>query len=303
VGGFIQDQIALIKDRLYLTLGTKVEHALFSGFQVQPSARLLWTPADGHAVWAAVSRAVRTPSRAEVDVRTNVLVTPPVPTDPSGLPTLFRVRGTHDFGSEELIASEIGYRVKPFDWVMIDVAGFYNIYNNLRTTEPGPLPGSGPLPPPIVVPLRVDNKLAGHTVGVEIATTWRLASFWRLQANYSFLDINLDPDRKSLDTVSKTDERLSPRHQVQLLSHLNLPWRLQFDTAAFFVDRLPTFNLRRYLRLDVRLGWRPTQSFEINLVGQNLLEGSHREFDRILGEVSDSTRVQRSVLVYATWRF
>ncbi|MBI2882437.1 MAG: TonB-dependent receptor [Candidatus Methylomirabilis oxyfera] len=304
VGGFMQDQITLIEDRLFLTLGTKVEHALFSGFQVQPSARLLWTPADGHAVWAAVSRAVRTPSRGEVDVRSNALTRPPDPTDPSGLPTLFRAIGSRDFGSEEVIASEIGYRVKPTDWVMIDVAGFYNIYNNLRTSEPGtPFLSSSPAPPHIEVPLRVDNKLAGRTVGVEIATTWRPVSFWKLQLNYSFLDIHLDPDPSSRDTVTKTDEGLSPRHQVQLLSHLNLPWRLQFDTAAYFVDRLPTFDLRRYLRLDVRLGWRPTPAFEINLVGQNLLEGSHREFGTILGDVINTTRVQRSVLVYATWRF
>ncbi|HWR21020.1 MAG TPA: TonB-dependent receptor [Verrucomicrobiae bacterium] len=304
VGGYIQDQITLIADRLYLTLGTKVEHALFSGFQVQPSARLLWTPADGHAVWAAVSRAVRTPSRAEVDVRSDALTVPPDPTDPSGLPTLFRVAGSHDFGSEEVIASEIGYRVKPTDWVMIDITAFYNIYNNLRTTEPGtPFLSSSPAPPHIEVPLRVDNKLAGRTVGVEIATTWRPVSFWKLQLHYSFLDIHLDPDPSSRDTVTKTDEGLSPRHQVQLLSHLNLPWRLQFDTAAYFVDRLPTFDLRRYLRLDVRLGWRPTQAFEINLVGQNLLEGSHREFGTILGDIINTTRVQRSVLVYATWRF
>lgn len=301
VGGYIQDRIALIPDRLYLTLGTKVEHALFSGLQVQPSARLLWTPADGHAVWAAVSRAVRTPSRGEVDVRTDALALPP---GPGGLPTVLRVAGSRDFGTEELIASELGYRVKPTDWVMIDLAAFYNIYNNLRTTEPGvPFPGSGPVPPHIVVPLRVDNKMSGHTVGVEIATTWSPVSFWRLQANYTFLDIHLDPDPTSRDTVSKTDEGLSPRHQVQLLSHLNLPWHLQFDTAAYFVDRLPTFDLRRYLRLDVRLGWRPTPAFEIGLVGQNLLEGSHREFGTILGDIINTTRVQRGGFVYATWRF
>ena len=43
----LQDEFTLVKDRLRLTLGTKVEHNDYTGFEMQPSARLLWTPGDG----------------------------------------------------------------------------------------------------------------------------------------------------------------------------------------------------------------------------------------------------------------
>lgn len=302
VGGFIQDQITLIRDRLHLTVGSKFEHNDLSGFEVQPSARLLWSPHKQHALWAAISRAVRTPSRAEADVRSNVVAIPPDPRDPSGLPTLLQATGSSGFTSEELLASELGYRVQPADWLSVDVAAFYNIYDNLRTVEPGtPFLTLSPAPPHIIVPLLISNKMGGNTYGVEIGTTWRPVNFWRLNANYSFLQINLHLDPSSQDT--KADEGRSPRHQVQLLSHLDLPWNLQFDTAAYFVDRLPSFDIPRYLRLDLRLGWRPTEALDISLVGQNLLDDRHREFGRIFGEDLNPTEVQRSVYVKATWRF
>src|SRR5438046_8236071 len=65
---FLQDELTLIKNRLRLTVGSKFEHNDFTGFEVQPSGRLLWTPDEKQSLWASVSRAVRTPSRAEDDV-------------------------------------------------------------------------------------------------------------------------------------------------------------------------------------------------------------------------------------------
>src|SRR5438552_3237702 len=63
--GFVQDEITLVKDRLHLTLGTKIEHNDYTGFEVQPSARLAWRLSQQQTVWAATSRAVRTPSRID----------------------------------------------------------------------------------------------------------------------------------------------------------------------------------------------------------------------------------------------
>ncbi len=62
---FIQDKITLDPKTWFLTLGTKFEHNTYTGFEVEPDARLQWHPDEQQMVWASVSRAVRTPSRLE----------------------------------------------------------------------------------------------------------------------------------------------------------------------------------------------------------------------------------------------
>ncbi len=300
VSGFIQDQIALIRDRLVLTLGSKFEHNSYSDFEAQPNARLVYSPNAWNRIWTAVSRAVRTPARFERDVRTDTAAFP----GPGGMTTLVQTLGNSDFTSEEELAFELGYRVQPVEWLSIDLAGFYTIYDNLRTAEPGvPVPALSASPPHIVLPFRLDNRMSGNTYGVEIASAWHPLSFWRLHLNYSYLEIKLHPDQTSAEPTA--DERRSPRHQVQLRSLVDLPWRLQFDTSVFFVDRLPKLvpSVPSYVRLDLRLGWRPTQAFDLSLVGQNLLDNRHPEWGSIFGVPVQPLEVQRSVYVQASWRF
>jgi iron complex outermembrane receptor protein len=300
VSGFIQDQITLIQDRLTLTLGSKFEHNSYSGFEAQPNARLLYSPNDWNRVWAAVSRAVRTPARFERDVQVNAAAFP----GPGGLTTLVQTAGNSDFSSEDLLAFELGYRVQPVEWLSVDLAGFYTIYDNLRTSEPGtPTLAAGASHPHIVQPFGFDNRMSGNTYGLEISSTWRPVSFWRLHLNYSYLKIELHPDATSVEKTQ--DQRRSPRHQVQARSILDLPWHLQFDASAFFVDRLPKLEpaVPSYLRLDLRLGWRPTKTFDLSLVGQNLLDNRHPEWSGIFGVPVKPTEVQRSGYVQATWRF
>ena len=65
--GFAQDEI-MLQERLFLTLGSKLEHNDYTGWEVEPSARLQWNFTSKQMVWAAVSRAVRTPSRYDEDL-------------------------------------------------------------------------------------------------------------------------------------------------------------------------------------------------------------------------------------------
>lgn len=62
---FAQDEIALVEEKLSLILGSKLEHNDYTNIEVQPTIRLLWTPSERQSVWAAVSRAVRTPTMLE----------------------------------------------------------------------------------------------------------------------------------------------------------------------------------------------------------------------------------------------
>ena len=69
---FLQDEFTIVQERFKLVLGSKLEHNDYTGFEVQPSMRLLWTPHERHTIWAAVSRAVVTPSRADNDILVNI---------------------------------------------------------------------------------------------------------------------------------------------------------------------------------------------------------------------------------------
>ncbi len=74
---FAQDEFTLFQDRLRVTLGSKVEHNAFTGFEVEPNGRLLVNLSENQSLWGAVSRAVRTPARTEQDMRLDAVVLPP----------------------------------------------------------------------------------------------------------------------------------------------------------------------------------------------------------------------------------
>lgn len=65
---YVQDQW-LIGEAQSLSLGSKFEHNDFTGFEFQPSLRYAWIQPSGGTLWAAVSRAVRTPNRLDHDAR------------------------------------------------------------------------------------------------------------------------------------------------------------------------------------------------------------------------------------------
>lgn len=288
---FVQDQILLQPDRWSLTLGTKLEHNDFTGFELQPSARLLWTPTERQSVWASVSRAVRTPSRAEDDVHLSVLT--PMPG------VISSVRGARAFESEELLAYELGYRLQPHTRLSFDVALFYNTYDELRSLEPQPfVPG----PPPVYVPMVSANKFRGETCGVEITPQWQVTDGWRLQAGYSYLRMRLRPEGGSLDQTTAEEEGRNPRHQFNLRSSLDLPHNVQLDAWLRYVDDLPALDVPDYFTLDLRLGWRPRKHLELAIVGQNLLAARHAEFRSSLINTT-AAEIERSVYGKITWRF
>ena len=291
---FVQDEIAVLPDQWRLTLGSKFEHNDFTGFEVQPSGRLLWTPRERQTVWASVSRAVRTPSRAEDDI---LLHQPPSPAVPA--PTT--IYGDRNAESEELLAYEIGYRVQPHQKVTLDVAAFYNDYDHLRSLELGPSRTQPLLPEPFI-PLHVANELYGETYGAEAAATCEISPWWRLQPAYTYLQMQLHTRAGSTDRTSEQDEGKSPHHQVTLRSAMDLPHDLSLDCSLRYVDNLPALKISNYLTLDVRLGWRPTKHLELAVVGQNLLDDRHPEFSPSFISTGQK-EIQRGVYGKITARF
>lgn len=292
---FVQDELTLIDEKLFLTIGSKFERNDFSGFEIQPDARLLWAVNDHNRIWTAVSRAVRTPSRTEQDVR---FVAEGFINPDTRLPTLVVVTGSDDFDTEDLLSIEVGYRARPGDSILIDITGFYNHYENLETLRPGePFIVNEPIPH-LVVPLFFSNGPDGDSYGFEIATKWSPVDYFRLHANYSFLELELEKDPNN--TEPRFREGASPNNQIKIQSFINLPYNVELDTSLYWVEKLPALDISSYTRLDVKLGWEPLEGVELSVVGQNLIE-EHFEFsDSFIG---NATRVPRSVFGTLTWEF
>ena len=277
--GFLQDEIALIPDRLALTLGTKVEHNDYTGWEVQPSTRLAWKPTATQTVWTAVSRAVRTPSRIDREFF--------VP----GNPPFTLLQGGPDFDSEKLVAYELGYRVQATPRLSLSAAAFYNDYSDLRSVEQ--------VNPPALTPVVIGNKLEGESHGVELTADYHVTSAWRLQAGYTRLFIHLKPTDDSTDTSNGSNESHDANNQLFLRSSVDLPWNLEFDASFRHVGAISNQDLPAYDELDLRLGWHPTSQLEISLVGQNLLHNHHAEF----GNVGLRHEIERGVYAKVTWLY
>ncbi len=298
VSAFFQDEIALA-DKVHLILGSKFEHNDYSGFEYQPNLRLRWTVDERQTAWAAVSRAVRTPSRAYSDVRFNAAASPR-----AGAPAIVLVRlmGNPAVKSEELLAYEAGYRVRSSERLSLDATGFYNEYRNLMTTEPlTPFVEAGP-PARLVAPQQFQSKARATTHGLELSASWQPAEKWQLKAAYSWLEMHIRRDANSADNAIEAKAGDAPRHQVQFHTHHTLDAQTDLNASLYYVDKLPNQNIPAYTRLDVRLGWRPQRDLELSLGARNLLDRRHPEFvSSLVGPAT--SEMPRSIYGTATWRF
>lgn len=281
---FVQDEITLAEDRLVLTIGSKFEKNTYSDLEIQPSVRLGWSPNDDSFFWGAVSRAVRTPTRLDRDV--TAYFGAPVPV----------ILGNPGLYSESLIAYETGFRFTAGERVTVDIAAYYNEYDELRVPEPDPMSPFAPFP------LTYRNTMNADSYGIEAIVRTHLSDAWRVTVKYSYLDLDLSYDPGSNVTNESSLETNSPEHilTVQSLYDLNGSW--QFDSTFRAVSELTNPQLSGYAELDLRIAWMINDNYRLELIGQNLLDDSHPEFGgSTLSE--NPYEVRRSVLVRLTARF
>lgn len=303
VSVFAQDEVTWLKDRLRLILGGKLQsfnHGQGTpvDFKFQPNVRLAWTPRRNQMLWGAMSHAVKTSARSERDIRANFAAFP----GPNGIPTILTAYGNKAAAFETVRAHETGYRVQFGTHVSLDVSAFYNLYDHLKTAEPGaPRFGTNPQPY-ILLPHQFDNLMHGETYGAEASAHWNAARNWRFSGSYSFLrmQMHLDPTSRSIE-LEKVEGQ-SPRHQFQIHSWLKLPHNLEFDSSLYAVSALPALQIPRYTRLDTRLGWHVKENLELSLGLQNLLDNRHPEFDGT-DQAIISSQIKRSVYGKLIWRF
>lgn len=271
---FVQDEIMLIDDELWLTIGSKFEHNDYSGFEGQPTAKLMWAPSPRQRVWASVSRAVRTPSRSDNDIRIleGVFNLPP-PFNSASLP--FTLNGQNQFRAEELMAFELGYRFTLGNKASLDLTAFYNDYDSLRSSTPGTLQAPG------ILPFYLTNQGGGKSYGFEVSTIWQMTDWWRLEGNYSYFNGEFDQGQGNQPMLSESpNHKISFRSGITPVDTVNLDFWLRYNSQvnALSARALGTVPISEYVTLDARLGWQVHPSVELSLVGQNLLDSRHLEF-------------------------
>ncbi len=293
---FLQDDITLVPERLHLIIGSKFEHNDYTGFEVQPSGRIIWTPSEKTSLWASVSRAVHTPSRGESDVtlkQSAMAVTVPTPLGPQVVPLLSVIQGPGNLKAEELMAYEAGVRFRPFNQLSVDIAGFYNSYSRLVGIETTGPTGPTPTQPFLLVTNTLRNNQRGETWGSELALDWRALDYWRLAGAYSYIYASHQAGYKP------------PAHQASLRSQWDVSKSVEFDLWWRFVDQSNDFMdmpVAGYLTMDARLGWRPIHNLELSVTGRNLFHDRVQEF-RPEFIATQPSACGREVYGKVTWRF
>ena len=304
ISGFIRDEITLIPDHLRVLIGTRLDRNDFTGLEIQPNARLIWTPNNEHTLWAAVSRAVRTPSRAENDMHVNTVFLNQFLGGTSPLPILPVLTGTHNFQSEKLLAYEAGYRHQFSHQASIDIAGFINDYSQLRDLSLGAFSLSTGLPRHLLLPLMVDNHASALTYGVEVSTDWRPNDKWRIQANYSYLNLDISSNAllKGRDPSVASASKVNPQHQLSVRSHYDLSDKLEVNLWLRYSSGISFYRIPGFVTMDAKLTYKPAKNIELFVVGQNLFSQQHKE---LLSDFFPAAQafIPRGVYAGAQWRF
>lgn len=296
---FCQDDITLAENRSKLTIGSKFEHNSYTGFEIQPNIRFLWTPEPQHTLWASVSRAVRTPSLAERDSQFNWVGH----IFPDGNYYVTEIVGNKDFKAEELTAYEVGYRVQPSEKTSLDWAAYYNVYDNYRSFEPG---APQVIMTPFiyaVIPLTVNNLVNVKVYGWEISGKYNIAKNWRLSSGYTYCRMDMSTDPGSTDIFSVNNDIYYPHKQFQFQSSMDLAKNYELDINYYYSGPLidVTFGTPRWSRTDLRLGWKKSETTEISLGIQNLFNNRNRETFATTYE--EATYTTRSIFGKLTWRY
>jgi iron complex outermembrane recepter protein len=269
---FAQDTVS-VGPALKLTAGVKLEDDPYAGWQFQPDVRAAWEVTATNELWAAASSAVRSPTPFDVDVVEK-------------LGSIVYLTGNSSFRPERVTAYELGYRGVPAGRFSLSASLFYNVYDDLRSIEPGSS-----------VPLSWGNGIEGHTYGVEAWAQWRVLSWWRLSPGVRTVheDLTFKPGAGALVGLSQSGD--DPSSQAMLTSSMDVAARFTVDATLRRVGALPDPALPAYTELNARLGWQALQTLELSLDGFNLLHARHLEFPAPYGE-----EIPRSCMLQVEWR-
>lgn len=305
---YAQGEWPIADDRWRFSMGGRLEHHSYTGWEFQPNARLLWHVSERSSAWTSLSHAVRTPNRTERDARFLFLKTyaPGDPVQPfpdaGGDAVSMSLFGSDSLDSETVDAFEMGWRGQITPTLSLELAGFAHRYDELRAAV---FAGYTALAPGVVMANTIlANALAADLGGFEAGLDWRVHENWRLSAAYSHARLKLSDD--ALDIVEDLEGSL-PRHIFSLRSSHDLSARLKLDfwlrhVGARNTRHAPERRIPAYTSLDARLAWSPRKDLELSVVGQNLLDEAHQEFASDIFQTVP-VAVERRGYLQARWRF
>jgi iron complex outermembrane receptor protein len=271
---FAQDTIAL-GEQVRLTLGIKLERNDFSGWEPQPEARLAWQPRATTLAWASAARAIRAPTPVDTQVDEYVNGTHLLEGDP-------------DFEPESLLAYDVGMRQRIGNSLWLNASLFYNDYTDLRTIEWGEAP--------VFLPLRFENRMHGHTYGLNAWATWQVTDWWRLAPGFELLRKKLRFDDDAFGPLGVHQSGNDPRGHARLVSSMDLGPRQLLEVTLRHVGRMPEPAMKSHTELSLRYARRFSDSLELSLRGVNLLRGAHREYP-----AGDGRLIKRGAMLEARW--
>ena len=240
VTGFVQGDAMFLEGALKVVVGTKLEYNDYTGFEIQPNARIALSRGD-ITYWASVSRAVRTPSRSESSIEMFCLdvMAPFSAGNPGPLPNDVFFTGNPDLVAEELIAYEGGVRGSLTSALSFDIAAFYNSYDSLISAASPLPPVFMPLPVPhIATVLPVDNSGEVDTFGAEAVLQIQATPWWRISATYAFIE----DDIAGIDLAAAANgvgAQASPKHQAGLRSSMDFENNISLDLWPRYVGAIP----------------------------------------------------------------
>ena len=299
---FAQDEITLIPKVLRLTLGSKVEYNELTALDFMPSARILYTLSPDVALWGAVSRAVASPALFFED---SIIPVQTIPDVGGGLPGVVALQGSRSLKSESLLATELGMRANVSDRISMDVALFYNDYNDLISVSPNPAAASVNSrygQPALEIPLSFGNSLGAYSVGGEVAVEARLASWWKVAATHTYLSLHVDLGNSGATGDKALYEVGAPRNRSTIKSQMQLADAVEFDVMIERVGSLGYGSVDGYTDASIRLGYEVNPSLDLALVGQNLFDEARQEFQPNLFGLP-AVEIERSFYVRATYSF
>jgi iron complex outermembrane receptor protein len=251
---FLQDTISLSRT-IKLIVGAKYEHDAYTHGEPLPNARLSWKVSDSNLLWAAVSRAVRAPSRLDRDLFEE-------------LDNVVYLRGA-DFQDERLTAYELGYRAQPSAKSSLSISTFYNVYNDLRNAQYSPGPA---------LPAMFANGMSGNTYGLEAWGNYQMSEWWRMSAGGNWLHENLHFDPGSGDIGGIAIAGDDPSYQIALRSTMTFARNGSLYLDLRHIGALPSPASPSYTELNAHVSWTVSRAITCALSGSNLLHPHHLEF-------------------------
>lgn len=264
---FLTDEITLEPERWLLTLSSMLEHNQYTGFEFQPSLRLLFKPDESNRLWMALSRSVRSPSRLERGAGYYELAAP------QEIPAYTIKTDLRDLGSEKVDALEIGWRRNINKNFSFDITAFYNKYRDLAGSF---AQNTSVLPPGyLLISAGIDNLVKAEIRGAELSFDWVANNKLKVFATYSY--INIDTEKPTQVFLADVNKNFA-EHSASLRTMYNLSHNLQWDNFAYYRSHIDFGNFKGYYSLDSRISWKVKPGLNLSLVGQNLFDINHQDF-------------------------